>query len=97
MITFNNSWDEVLAPLFENPEYLKIREFLKTEYKTQTIYPNMHDIFNCFKITDYNSVKAVILSSVSFTNLSPFTILLLVSSISFLFASNVVCFSDSSV
>ncbi|MBR6737649.1 MAG: uracil-DNA glycosylase [Clostridia bacterium] len=61
MITFNNSWDEVLAPLFENPEYLKIREFLKTEYKTQTIYPNMHDIFNCFKITDYNSVKAVIL------------------------------------
>lgn len=61
MIKFNNDWDNVLAPLFANEKYLKIREFLKVEYSTQTIYPNMHDIFNCFKITNYTSVKAVIL------------------------------------
>ena len=61
MIKFNNSWDTVLAPLFEDKRYLSIRDFLKTEYQTQTIYPNMYDIFNCFTKTDYNSVKAVIL------------------------------------
>lgn len=61
MIKFNNEWDGVLAPLFENERYLSIRNFLKQEYSTQTIYPNMHDIFNCFKLTDYSSVKAVIL------------------------------------
>ena len=61
MIKFNNEWDGVLAPLFENERYLSIRNFLKQEYSTQTIYPNMHDIYNCFKYTDYSSVKAVIL------------------------------------
>lgn len=61
MIKFNNAWDDILLPLINNPKYLQIREFLKSEYQTQTIYPDMHDIFNCFKLTDYNSVKAVIL------------------------------------
>ena len=61
MIKFNNSWDNVLAPLLSSPKYLQIREFLKTEYSTQIIYPPMHDIFSCFRFTDYNNVKAVIL------------------------------------
>ena len=61
MITFNNQWDEKLSPLFLNEKYKKIREFLKEEYKTHTVYPDMHNIYNCFKITDYKNVKCVIL------------------------------------
>ena len=61
MKKFNNSWDELLAPLFSDEKYQNIRNFLKTEYQEKTIYPDMHDIFNCFTLTDYNSVKAVIL------------------------------------
>ena len=61
MIAFNNSWDKFLAPLFQDERYKKIRDFLKFEYKTQTIYPNMYDIFNCFLKTDYYDIKAVIL------------------------------------
>ena len=61
MIKFFNEWDNVLAPLFSNERYLSIRNFLKDEYFSKTIYPNMNDIFNCFKLTDYSSVKAVIL------------------------------------
>ncbi len=61
MIKFNNGWDTVLAPLFSNERYIAIRNFLKEEYSSRTIYPNMYDIFNCFQTTDYNSVKAVIL------------------------------------
>ncbi len=61
MITFSNSWDGILAPLFNDERYLKIREFLKIEYSTKTVYPSMHDIFNCFKKTDFNDIKVVIL------------------------------------
>ena len=43
--------------------YQKIRAFLKAEYSNPAypVYPDMHDIFNALKITDYNAVKAVIL------------------------------------
>lgn len=61
MKKFNNSWDELLSPLFLDEKYQNIRNFLKEEYSQRTIYPDMHDIFNCFSFTDYNDVKAVIL------------------------------------
>ena len=43
--------------------YLRIRNFLAKEYKNPAypVYPDMYDIFNALKITDYNAVKAVIL------------------------------------
>lgn len=61
MIKTGNDWDEVLDDLFKSENYLKIREFLKTEYSTRDIYPSMYDIFNAFKFTPYSKVKAVIL------------------------------------
>jgi uracil-DNA glycosylase len=38
-----------------------LRKFLVQEYKTQTIYPHMNNIFNALKYTDYKDVKVVIL------------------------------------
>lgn len=61
MIQFNNSWDILLKDEFEKPYYLNLRKFLAQEYKTQTIYPHMNDIFNALKYTDYQDVKVVIL------------------------------------
>lgn len=61
MVNIGNDWDEILKDEFKKEYYLKLREFLKKEYATQTIYPNMYDIFNSLKYTSYNSVKAVIL------------------------------------
>ncbi len=61
MIKFGNSWDDILADEFNEPYYLKLREFLKSEYSTKYIYPSMYDIYNAFKLTDYNDVKIVIL------------------------------------
>ncbi len=61
MIQFNNSWDILLKDEFQKPYYLNLRKFLANEYKTQTIYPNMNDIFNALKYTDYKDVKVVIL------------------------------------
>ena len=61
MVQFNNSWDILLKDEFQKPYYLNLRKFLVQEYKTQTIYPNMNNIFNALKYTDYRDVKVVIL------------------------------------
>ena len=61
MVNIGNDWDEVLKGEFEKDYYLKLREFLKSEYFSREIYPDMYDIFNALKFTPYSSVKAVIL------------------------------------
>ncbi|MBE6683431.1 MAG: uracil-DNA glycosylase [Ruminococcaceae bacterium] len=63
MFKFNNSWDELLAPEAEADYYKALRVFLKSEYLASgvPIYPEMNNIFNAFKYTDYNSVRAVII------------------------------------
>lgn len=61
MIALGGGWDEALAPLFADERYKKIREFLKSEYSTRVIYPDMYDLYNCFRYTPLDNVKAVIL------------------------------------
>ena len=61
MVTFNNDWDEILADEWTKPYYLKLREFLKSEYATKTIYPDMNDIFNALKLTSFEDTKVVII------------------------------------
>lgn len=61
MIEFNNDWDELLKDEFKKDYYLRLRQFLINEYRTQTIFPGMYDIYNAFKYTSYNDVKAVII------------------------------------
>jgi uracil-DNA glycosylase len=63
MFKFNNSWDELLAPEAEADYYKALRVFLKSEYLASgvPIYPEMNNIFNAFKYTDYNAVRAVII------------------------------------
>jgi uracil-DNA glycosylase len=61
MVNIGNSWDKLLEADFKSENYLALREFLKKEYATKTIYPNMHNIFNALKYTAYEDVKVVIL------------------------------------
>ena len=61
MIALKGGRDEALAPLFTDERYLKIREFLKKEYSTHVVYPDMYDLYNCFRFTPLENVKAVIL------------------------------------
>jgi len=58
---FNNDWQELLEEEMEKEYYQKMRQFLIQEYKTRTIYPDMHDIFNALHLTSYKDVKVVIL------------------------------------
>lgn len=61
MIKFDNEWDDLLKDEFKKDYYLNLRQFLKNEYMTKTIYPPMNDIYNAFKYTSYSDVKVVIL------------------------------------
>ena len=68
MVNIGNDWDNLLVDEFQKEYYLKIREFLKKEYKEQTIYPSMYDIFNALKTTSYKDVKVVILGQDPYHN-----------------------------
>ncbi len=57
----DNSWQEVLQDEFQKPYYLELREFLKQEYTTQKIHPDMYHIFEALELTPYEKVKVVIL------------------------------------
>ena len=61
MIELGGGWDELLSPLFDDERYKKIREFLKYEYSHYIVYPDMYDLYNCFRFTPLNKLKAVIL------------------------------------
>ncbi|KKB36470.1 uracil-DNA glycosylase [Bacillus thermotolerans] len=56
-----NDWAELLEPEFEQPYYKELREFLKKEYQTETVYPEMNDIYNALHYTAYKDIKVVIL------------------------------------
>jgi len=61
MVNFGNDWDQLLEGEFDKEYYLKLRQILINEYRTQTIYPNMYDIYNAMKLTSYDDVKCVII------------------------------------
>lgn len=57
----HNSWQEVLADEFEKDYYQQLRIFLKNEYATQKIHPDMYHVYEALELTPYEEVKVVIL------------------------------------
>lgn len=57
----SNDWAPLLEEEFEKEYYLRLREFLKKEYQTKIVYPDMYDIFNALHFTPYKNVKVVLL------------------------------------
>lgn len=61
MVKLGNDWDGILADEWEKEYYKNLRVFLKNEYSTQRIYPDMNDIFNALKYTSFADTKVVII------------------------------------
>lgn len=61
MVHIGNDWDNILADEWGKNYYLELRAFLKNEYYSQQIYPNMNDIFNALKYTSFENTKVVII------------------------------------
>lgn len=57
----HNSWDLKLKEEFELPYIAKLKDFLKEERRLHNIYPKKTEVFNAFKLTNFENVKVVIL------------------------------------
>lgn len=55
------SWKDRLEPEFEKAYFTNLIDFVKTEYKTQTVYPPGKEIFKAFDACDFENVKVVII------------------------------------
>lgn len=60
-IKIDPSWKKVLNEEFDKEYFKKLREFVREEYKTATIYPPPKDIFRAFDLTPFDKVEVVIL------------------------------------
>ena len=58
---FHNSWDLVLYDEMQKSYFKYIRDYIKEERLSKTIYPPAQDLFNAFKLTDFKDIKVVIL------------------------------------
>ena len=63
-----NDWDQVLGPVFSSESYQKLHNFLKEEYASKQIYPDMYHIFTAFKLTSFKDTKVVILGQDPYHN-----------------------------
>src|SRR5690625_4801458 len=61
MAILTNDWAPIMEEEFQKDYYINMREFLKEEYSSYTIYPDMYDIFNALHYTNYENTKVVIL------------------------------------
>lgn len=58
---FLNDWDLVLADEINKEYFLKIKERVRREYQTKTIYPPAKYVFYALRMTSYKDTKVVIL------------------------------------
>jgi uracil-DNA glycosylase len=55
------SWKNELSDEFEKEYFIELTEFIRSEYQSQTIYPQGNSIFKAFDRCSFNDVKVVIL------------------------------------
>jgi uracil-DNA glycosylase len=60
-VQIEESWKSRLRPEFEKEYFLKLSEFIRSEYKVGTIYPPGGLIFNAFNLCPFDDVKVVII------------------------------------
>ena len=60
-VKIEESWKAVLAEEFEKPYFASLASFVKSAYRDGTVYPPPGRIFEAFRRTPFDKVKAVIL------------------------------------
>lgn len=62
------SWKEQLKEEFDKDYFVKLTDFVRTEYRTKQIFPPAKLIFNAFEHTPFDKVKVVILGQDPYHN-----------------------------
>jgi uracil-DNA glycosylase len=55
------SWKEKLQNEFGKPYFLNLTEFVRSEYRTQVVFPPAKEIFRAFDCCDFDKLKVVII------------------------------------
>lgn len=56
-----SGWKKFLKEEFEKPYFIKLMDFVRQEYDTQTCYPVIEDVFKAFNACAFEELKVVIL------------------------------------
>ena len=60
-VKINESWKGRLQAEFEKPYFIDLIDFVKNEYKSQTVYPPGKEIFRAFDFCPFEGIKVVII------------------------------------
>lgn len=60
-VKIESSWKKVLKGEFDKDYFVKLTEFVRSQYQKSTVYPPPKFIFRAFDLTPFDSVKVVIL------------------------------------
>lgn len=60
-VKIESSWKELLQREFDQDYFVKLTEFVKSEYQKSIVYPPPKFIFRAFELTPFEKVKVVIL------------------------------------
>ena len=55
------TWTEFILEEAKKDYFKELKKFVDNAYKTKTCFPKYEDIYNAFKLTEYDDVKVVIL------------------------------------
>ena len=60
-VRIEESWKQRLTPEFEKEYFIKLTEFVRSEYSRTTIYPPAKQIFNAFDQCPFDKTKVIII------------------------------------
>lgn len=60
-IKIEPSWEKILAGQFSKPYFIKLADFIRSEYQVHKVYPPPKEIFSAFDMCPFEKVKVVIL------------------------------------
>ena len=60
-VQIEESWKQHLAPEFEKDYFVRLTDFVRSEYRATTIYPPGKLIFNAFNLCPFDKAKVVII------------------------------------
>lgn len=61
MFPITKNWYELLREDFESEEFIKLQNFLESEYANYNVYPFSENVFTALNLTAYDKVKVVII------------------------------------
>ncbi|CCK68795.1 uracil-DNA glycosylase KNAG_0B03530 [Huiozyma naganishii CBS 8797] len=68
LLTLEDSWFEQLKEEFTKPYFLQLKDFVKREQSTQTVFPTPGDIYSWSRMTPFDAVKVVIIGQDPYHN-----------------------------